>query len=583
MKRIKERAMQFMLLALGILFLLPAKRVEAEDSFNLFARVDVRVERERQVAVDVMANKSGTIYGYRVEAKGTAPSLTQVLKSDEKQKVSAGVENTLMFTSYMMQCECGKNYDFYFAFVDSNGKQYGLYSVLNKKISNFPAGDGTLNNPYQIWTERHLYNLYACTGKKDIHIKVMQNIDMTKSTYKGSMTDYASSFLGTLDGNAKVIKGLNGRLFYGIGESGMVHNLHFYKCTADGRNGLMAISNKGTIKSCSIQDCNIIGGDGALDIGGFVGSNSGTIKRCEARNIYLKGAYQYVGGIAGSNSGTIESCYSEVSAYALWAVGGVTGSNRGKGKIYTCLSNPVYLSSKSEEGGVAGVNDASSGLISACISLYLPVNPEKKGHGSIVGSGGNASTTACIGGVSYIPLPPINSEDEAAMKAYEELLKDWMMRNGAIQTPYSFNDPITDYIAINFVNIAEFTSLHFAYKESYANETSAYQKVNPLTQLSSSTSTLQDAPKRTTITKLEKSDNSVVISWKSVSEVSGYEVYRSTKKDGSYTKIKVVTGTQYTSTGLKKGTNYYFKIRTYKTSKGKKIYGTYSSIKSVKL
>lgn len=55
-------------------------------------------------------------------------------------------------------------------------------------------------------------------------------------------------------------------------------------------------------------------------------------------------------------------------------------------------------------------------------------------------------------------------------------------------------------------------------------------------------------------------------------------------KEGKYSKIKTVTSnksTSYTKTKLKKGKQYTFKIRSYKTIDGKKVYGSYSSVKWV--
>lgn len=76
----------------------------------------------------------------------------------------------------------------------------------------------------------------------------------------------------------------------------------------------------------------------------------------------------------------------------------------------------------------------------------------------------------------------------------------------------------------------------------------------------------------------------VTIKWNSLKShgAQGYEIYRSTRNNGKYSKIKSTTGTTYTNTGLKKGKKYYYKIRAYRVVKGKKIYSKYSSIKSIK-
>ena len=71
----------------------------------------------------------------------------------------------------------------------------------------------------------------------------------------------------------------------------------------------------------------------------------------------------------------------------------------------------------------------------------------------------------------------------------------------------------------------------------------------------------------------------ITVSWKKVLDVSGYKVYRSAKKSGNYKLIKTVNSKtlKYTNKKLKKGKRYYYKVRAYKTVKGRKIYSAYSS------
>ena len=76
----------------------------------------------------------------------------------------------------------------------------------------------------------------------------------------------------------------------------------------------------------------------------------------------------------------------------------------------------------------------------------------------------------------------------------------------------------------------------------------------------------------------------VRIAWKKVKNADGYQVYRATKKNGKYKLVKVVKGNKkvsYTNTKLKKNKKYYYKVRAYRTVKGKKVYGAFSSKKSI--
>lgn len=93
-------------------------------------------------------------------------------------------------------------------------------------------------------------------------------------------------------------------------------------------------------------------------------------------------------------------------------------------------------------------------------------------------------------------------------------------------------------------------------------------------------------PARITKFTLKRSKRSVVLSWKKQKNATGYEIYRSTKKKGKYKKIatiKKVSKATYTNKKLKKGKTYYYKVRAYKTQSGKKVYGTFSTIKKVKI
>ncbi|MBR1664031.1 MAG: CotH kinase family protein [Ruminococcus sp.] len=75
------------------------------------------------------------------------------------------------------------------------------------------------------------------------------------------------------------------------------------------------------------------------------------------------------------------------------------------------------------------------------------------------------------------------------------------------------------------------------------------------------------------------------LTWKKISGASGYQLYYSTKKNGSYKLIKNLSSktTGYTKSKLTSGKKYYFKLRAYKTINGKKYYSDFSKIVSKKI
>ena len=78
------------------------------------------------------------------------------------------------------------------------------------------------------------------------------------------------------------------------------------------------------------------------------------------------------------------------------------------------------------------------------------------------------------------------------------------------------------------------------------------------------------------------SHNKISLSWKKVSGVSGYQVYRYEKSKKKYVLYKTVTKNSYTNTGLKDDTQYCYKVRAYQTQDGKNYYGAFSSVNKCK-
>jgi hypothetical protein len=77
------------------------------------------------------------------------------------------------------------------------------------------------------------------------------------------------------------------------------------------------------------------------------------------------------------------------------------------------------------------------------------------------------------------------------------------------------------------------------------------------------------------------------VKWKADSKVTGYQIVYSTDsnfvKDKHYVTVKKKSTTSKAITGLASGKKYYVKVRAYKTVNGKKIYGAYNKVKSIKV
>lgn len=122
---------------------------------------------------------------------------------------------------------------------------------------------------------------------------------------------------------------------------------------------------------------------------------------------------------------------------------------------------------------------------------------------------------------------------------------------------------------------------------TYSYKVAAYGTVGGKTVTGgfSSVKSVKPVLKKTSVT-LKAGKKQAVVKWKKVAGASGYQVQRSIKKKSGYKTVKTVTKgstVKYTNKKLKKGKRYYYRVRAYRKVSGKKIYSSYSAVKSVKV
>ena len=93
-------------------------------------------------------------------------------------------------------------------------------------------------------------------------------------------------------------------------------------------------------------------------------------------------------------------------------------------------------------------------------------------------------------------------------------------------------------------------------------------------------------PKSTSIKKVKSAKKAISVEWKKVSGVKGYQIQVATdkkfKKNKKTVTIKKQKTTKTTVKKLKAKKKYYVRVRTYKIVNGKKVYSSWSKVKSVK-
>ena len=90
----------------------------------------------------------------------------------------------------------------------------------------------------------------------------------------------------------------------------------------------------------------------------------------------------------------------------------------------------------------------------------------------------------------------------------------------------------------------------------------------------------------TTITSVKAQSKAFTVKWKKKSGITGYQIQYSSnktfKKNNKSVTVTKQKTTKATVKKLKSKKKYYVRVRTYKTVNGKKIYSSWSKVKSVK-
>ena len=124
--------------------------------------------------------------------------------------------------------------------------------------------------------------------------------------------------------------------------------------------------------------------------------------------------------------------------------------------------------------------------------------------------------------------------------------------------------------------------------KTYYYKVRAYAKINDTDVYSkySAVKSVKMSLGKVSSLKLETGKAKVTVKWSKVKGASGYKIYRSTKKSSGFKCVKTLKSgstVKYVNKNLKKGQNYYYKVKAYRAVDGKTVYGAYSSVKKVRV
>jgi len=249
-----------------------------------------------------------------------------------------------------------------------------------RKLSDFLAGSGTADEPYQISSADQLDKVGRFPSEWDKHFILMEDIDL--SGYSGDSfhvigTTENESFTGVFNGNRHAIKNFiyDGGSISGVGvfgyTAGLVKNLGLQNVIINcgyysGCLGGLAGYNDGIISNCYTTGI-VSGSIESVSIGGLVGFNNRDIAKCYSTvNVNSGDDSYYIGGLVGNNKSCIGDCYATGNVTAgknSELIGGLVG-----------LDHYGYIASCYATGKVTGGENSEQlgGLVGGCPGFMCP-------------------------------------------------------------------------------------------------------------------------------------------------------------------------------------------------------------------
>ena len=184
----------------------------------------------------------------------------------------------------------------------------------------------------------------------------------------------------------------------------------------------------------------------------------------------------------------------------------------------------------------------------------------------------------------------LGSVSSVSAKASSSSIKlSWSKVSGASgYVVYRYNTAKKTWKKLGTTTSRTFTDTGLKAGTNYKYSIRAIVKINGKTYKGAAKRvTFTTNPAKVTSVKTESSKaKTATLTWSKVTGASGYEVYRATSKNGTYKKVATIkkgSSVKYTNKSLKSGTTYYYKVRAYKTLDSKTYYGSFSSVRSVKV
>jgi len=189
--------------------------------------------------------------------------------------------------------------------------------------------------------------------------------------------------------------------------------------------------------------------------------------------------------------------------------------------------------------------------------------------------------------VSGKPIPTTVTGFKVIMPGISFIDLNWNTVNGASGYEVQRSSSSTGtYVTVGTItDSTSFRNTGLSFNVTYYYKVRAYTLVG-LTKvygLTTAALAVRTAPSQVVLTLTNTNSKTNVLSWPAITGASGYQIYYSKGTSTYYTLLKTVTTTTYTHTALTLDATYNYKVRAYKLVGTTKIYGAYSTLKSIQV
>lgn len=173
---------------------------------------------------------------------------------------------------------------------------------------------------------------------------------------------------------------------------------------------------------------------------------------------------------------------------------------------------------------------------------------------------------------------------KAGAQSTSQITLSWKKVSGASSYQiYRYNSSKKKYEKVAAVSSSSYIDKKLKAGCKYKYKVRACRKNGSLTAAGAFSSELSVMTKPVKVTGLKvsaQSSSQIKLVWKKVNGASGYQVYRYDTAKKKYVKAATVDSSKlsYTDKGLKSNKKYQYKVRAYKKSAGKILYGSCSSV-----